>query len=160
VTIFTCHDHVMSAEDRADPHGYVQAVATKLAELGFGNGGAVVVDRPGEPRRVLVIRFDSDFSWEAPSFTEAEALHLGWDEERGWTLCEVRPLSEFSANTYNVYYEVGLGLVPEPVEVAQVVKQFLADDLWLPTGQGPRLRESTDDDVDLETALAAYPQSD
>ncbi|WP_327092549.1 DUF6292 family protein [Nonomuraea sp. NBC_01738] len=148
----------MGTEDRADPRGYVQAVAAKLAELGFGNGGAVPVDRPGERRRVLVIRFDSVFDAENINFADAEALHLGWDEERGWTLQEVHP-GKF--RPYKIdYYNLRLGLIPEPAEVAEVVKQMLAGDLWLGAGEGPRLRRSADDDVDLEATLAVYPLGD
>ncbi|NUW39055.1 DUF6292 family protein [Nonomuraea rhodomycinica] len=146
----------MRSEHRADPRGYVQAVAAQLAETGLGNGGAVAVERPGPPRRVLVIRLDSDFHWEAASLADADALRLEWDEERGWALHEVHTVGHLHSTAYT-YYALGLGLVPEPAEVAHVVRQFLADELILGTGQGPRLRRSADDDADLERLLATYP---
>ncbi|MEU0570048.1 DUF6292 family protein [Nonomuraea sp. NPDC005983] len=80
---------------------------------------------------------------------------LGWDEERGWTLVEVTSVHEFGP-TANTYFDLCLGLVPEPAEVAHIVKQVLTGDLSVSTGQGRRLRRSADDDGDLETVLAAY----
>ncbi|RJL35787.1 DUF6292 family protein [Bailinhaonella thermotolerans] len=139
---------------RADPRGYVQAVAAALAELGLENGGAVPDDRPGGPRRVLVIHFDGGFGTENINFADAEALRLGWDEERGWTLQEVLP-GRFRPFRID-YHDLGLGLVPEPSQVAEVVRRALGEDLRLRPGEGPRLRRAADDDPALEAALAPY----
>jgi hypothetical protein len=86
-------------------------------------------------------------------------LTLEWVVEQGWTLLDTNEPGAVRGFAY-IQYDLGVGLVPEPAEVARSVQEACTDE-GFSTGWIRKRRKAKDDDPALEAALAAHlPSTD
>ncbi|MFI6598569.1 DUF6292 family protein [Nonomuraea sp. NPDC050536] len=137
----------MTAESRADPRGYVEAVRVALVAEGI-EIGEMVSPEPGRSTRMLGLSIDG------PHFQDTEWLDLIWDEEFGWTVHKAFLTGGTRGRSHSAD-GLGLGLVPEPATVARYVATVLGSRESF-SDRGRRYRRAFRPDPDLEAALSAY----
>jgi hypothetical protein len=142
----------VAGQIRVDHYGYIDAVVRVLKALGIESEGLVSI-APRESKRATGIRLDSEVYWDNDRFNDTFYIDVEWDEELGWTLHNTREPGAVRGYWHD-RYGLGLGLVPEPGEVARCVERmFKTELLW---DRKHERRKATDYDPELEAALAAY----
>lgn len=109
------------------------------------------------PKRAALIYIDNWRSWPWAGYDDMEA-DLRWDEEYAWVVTKTDEAvhSGPGRGRWESRYALGLGLVPDPTEVALDVA-LLFNDEWSRYDPRPRLlRGATTPDPVLEAALSAY----
>lgn len=140
----------MTRRERANAIGYGRAVANALTAAGIENRGAARAEEPGRLKRALTISLLNRY-WDADSVQ----LDLEWDEERGWALLDVFEPGAVRGFAY-ASYDLGLGVLPEPAEVARLVNAALEREEHLDIGPRRKYRMAVKHNPDFEAALAAY----
>ncbi|WP_310716740.1 DUF6292 family protein [Nonomuraea sp. 3-1Str] len=144
----------MAKRERADAIHYGWAVANALTAAGIENSGAAPAGGPGKLKRALTISL-LDCYWHIPDFENSVEMSLEWDEEHGWALLDVNEPGAVRGFAYT-YYDLELGVLPEPARVARLVNSVLAGKECLGIGPRRKYRMAIKHNSDFEAALAAY----
>jgi hypothetical protein len=140
----------MSGRERTDAIGYGWAVANALTAAGIENDGAAPAGEPGKLKRALTISLPEHY-WDENSVE----LSLRWDEEHGWALLDVNEPGAVRGFA-RTSYDLALGVLPEPAEVARLVASALAGEEDLSIGPRRTFRMAIKHNPAFEAALAAY----
>jgi hypothetical protein len=144
----------VTEQDRTDHRSYIDAVVGELEALGIKTDGLVGIAL-GESRRAMGIRLEGEVFWDNPRFENTIYADVEWDEEVGWTLHITHELG--AARGYgHGRYGLGLGLVPEPADVALYVEKVFRTEGYSLYDRGHERRRAVDHDPELEAALAAH----
>jgi hypothetical protein len=134
---------------RADHAPYVTAVRRHLEERDVRVAEASIAGHGSRREAKMLLCPDEDgFGEQAP----VEAF-VTWDEENGWALAAHQDSTRITAG---VPRRMGLGVLPEPAEVAAWVAVLLAHPEVTPSREDHPFRNHLIDDPQFEAQLARY----
>jgi hypothetical protein len=135
---------------RADHASYITAVSRSLEACDIRVADVTVSTSPdGRRETALLLRPDeAAFAEQVPGQARAS-----WDEDNGWSL-----LVRHESMSSDV--RKGLGVVPDPEDVAAWAVALLAHPELTPSREDGPVRDHCIADPDFEARLAAYPPAD